>query len=145
MKRIFQILILPALLVLGLTSCSDSEWDDLPGEIRSFIDQYFNSTDISDFSESNGHYLVVIKNGSALTFDSNYSWTVIDGRGGVLPAILVSDQLPSVLYDFLVNLEATDGVYELERDFRTITVKLSDTDVLYNRQTSEITYPSASS
>lgn len=141
MKKIHLYLLLALLGTIGLSSCSSSEWDSMPERIQIFIDKYFNSTDIESYNESNGHYVVVIRNGSVLTFDSNYSWVTIDGRGGVLPQLLISDQLPEKLYNFLYNMEVTGQVYELEKTPTTIRVKLADTYLEYNISTESISYP----
>ena len=142
-NNILMRLLLLIVVTVSAAACNDSQWDELPAPIAQFIDRYFNSTDIESYTDSGSSHIVVIKNGSRLTFDSEYEWTMIDGRGGTLPQILISDQLPEALYGFLVNLEATDGVYSLSRTAYTITVQLQDTDVVYDRRSGSITYPSA--
>ena len=141
MKKIFLYLLIALLIATGMSSCTSSEWDSMPEKIQIFIDKYFNSTDIESYNETNGHYVVVIRNGSVLTFDSNYSWISIDGRGGVLPQLLISDQLPEKLYNFLLNMEETNQVYELEKSAAKIKVKLRDSYVEYDISTQTITYP----
>lgn len=134
--------ILTVIALLTLSGCDSSDWDDMPEQIQIFVDKYFNDTNIESFSDRNGRYVVVIRNSAALTFGTDYEWITVDGRGNTLPAILISDQLPQKLYDYLSNLEAVSHVYAIDRDFRTIKVKLADTSLSYNRQTEEITYSS---
>ena len=141
MKKLYLYILLAVLSAAGISSCTTSEWDSMPERIQIFIDKYFNSTNIESFSESNGHYVVVIRNGCALTFDSNYSWTIIDGRGGTLPQLLISDQLPEKLYNFLFNMEVTNRVYELDKTSTKISVKLTDTYVEYDISSQTVSYP----
>lgn len=137
--------ILTVIALLTLPGCDSSDWDDMPEQIQIFVDKYFNDTDIESFSDRNGRYVVVIRNGAAMTFGTDYEWITVDGRGNTLPSVLISDQLPQKLYDYLLNLEAVSHVYVIDRDFRTIRVQLTDTSLSYNRQTEEITYSTSSS
>lgn len=131
------ILGLVSLLVL-LSGCSDSKWGDLPSSISNFITEYFPSSAIESYSENDNEYYVKIKDGPSLIFDSSYSWTTIDGEGATLPQVLLYDELPPALYEYLQATESLTSVYRLDRNSRQYEVGLFDTAITYNIATGEI-------
>lgn len=146
MKRI-HLTILPLLCALCgmlVSSCSDDGdgWDDMPPAISRFVSQYFPTQGIQSADQlPDGGYRVKVNDGATLVFDSTPSWTSISGNGSPLPAVLIYDQLPQKLYDYLADTEQTAAVYSLARDYKTYTVGLHDTTVIFNIQTGAITYP----
>lgn len=137
MKHTFVIL---AMLLAALTSCQDSDnYKDLVDPVSSFVSQYWPNPDIESYTHPTADtYLVIIKNGPSITFDSNYKWTEIDGNGMTLPQVLLYDQLPSTLYRYLEETENTGAVFKLERTARQYSVTLLDSSLTYNTSTGEI-------
>lgn len=125
-------------IVMPLTSCSDSKWGDLPSSIANFISEYFPSSSVESYSENNGQYYVKIKNGPSIKFDSSCAWCSIDGEGAALPQVLLFDELPPALYQYLEETESLNSVYELDRDALQYEVGLFDTALTYTISTGEI-------
>ena len=136
--------LLCAICSLFAASCSDdgNGWDDMPAAISRFVSQYFPAQGIQSVNQlPDGGYRVKVNDGATLVFDSTPSWTSISGNGSPLPAVLIYDQLPQKLYDYLADTEQTTSVYSLARDYKTYTVGLHDTTIIFNIQTGAITYP----
>lgn len=125
------------LAVVMLMACSDSLWDDLPAPIARFITTYYPSASISKYSDADNQYSVVVKNGPSMTFDSDYSWTMLDGNGVPLPSIFVYNELPAV-YEFLLARDETNTVMKVEKEPRAIYITLTDQVLEYVRETGEI-------
>ncbi|MDE6460040.1 MAG: hypothetical protein K2K52_04300 [Paramuribaculum sp.] len=79
----------------------------------------------------------------SVTFNSSNSWIDVNGNGSVLPSILLYDQLPQKLYNYLLETESTEGVYRISRNSRSYHVELKDTYVDYDIKTGKIDYPTA--
>lgn len=73
-----------------------------------------------------------------MIFDSSYSWTTIDGEGATLPQVLLFDELPPALYEYLESTENLTSVYRLDRNSRQYDVGLFDTALTYTIATGEI-------
>ncbi len=140
MKRPLIIIILAILIPVAFTGCQSSDaWDSLPDPIARFVAQYFPNTGVSSYSANDGSYHVKLSSAPALTFDSDYQWTDINGRGNTLPEVLLFDQLPPALYNYLSETERLDRVYSMSRDKHTYAVVTTDTDLTYNIDTGRIT------
>lgn len=141
MKRSFILIILMFLIpVATFTGCQSSDaWDSLPDPIARFVAQYFPNTGVSSYSANDGSYHVKLSGAPALTFDSDYHWTDINGRGNTLPEVLLFDQLPPALYNYLSETERLDRVYSMSRDKHTYAVVTTDTGLNYNIDTGRIT------
>lgn len=134
MKNIICILtVLLPVYLLGLTSCHDEPWDEMPDKLSEFVSEYFGGT-IESYVENSSGYIVTIKNGAVLTFDNDMSWTDVNGRGELLPQQFLYDCLPETLYHYLEGTESLGDVYRVTRTYRQITVELSDDTVIYNTQ-----------
>lgn len=125
-------------IIMPLTGCSDGKWGDLPSSIANFVSEYFPSSSVESYSENNGQYYVKIKNGPSIKFDGTYAWCSIDGEGATLPQVLLFDELPPALYQYLEGTESLNSVYELNRDARQYEVGLFDTALTYTIATGEI-------
>lgn len=128
------IMIFGALIMCALTACSDEkdEYSELPAKIQSFVSEYFPETSVSDYSFTGNIYHVTLSESAYLEFNSVPAWTLIDGRGAVLPSMLIYDQLPSALYTYLETIDTTGSVYSLKRTKDTLTVGLLDSSVVYD-------------
>lgn len=130
-------------IVMLFSACQKSEIDSLPEDVSSFMTEYFAFQPIQSTAKTkDGGWVVSVKSGATLWFAADGNWTAIDGNGTTLPAVLIHDQVPATLWAFIVELEATENVYSLEKTGETMIVGLLDTHITYNRTTGSITYPS---
>lgn len=137
-SSIFGLLMI--LLLLVSYACSHSVWNDLPKTVANFIDFYYPGSEIKGYTVVGDKQTVTLDHSAVLVFDSKNEWTEIDGRGVVLPAMLIEDQLPSMLYKYLLETEAVHGVYKLTRTPTEILVKLSTNTIKYNRNDGSVSY-----
>nr|MDE6491155.1 hypothetical protein [Muribaculaceae bacterium] len=131
------------LLSLILTpSCSEEgvKLSDLPEAVAAFITKYYPGVAIDRFGNSANTCVVGLRDSATLTFDGKRQWTIIDGNGATLPQILVYDQTPEELYAYLEEIEATNGVYKLERAKGDYGVWLYDSYFEYYAASGEIEY-----
>lgn len=139
----FKFIIL-TLLFGVFTGCSDNtDFDELPQPIVSFITQYWPDPNVVSFTKTDKTYTVIIKNGPSLIFDSSYQWTSVNGNGLPLPEVFLFDNLPDDLYSYLSATEATDEVFSAQRDARKYTLKLLNVDVSYDIATHKVTVSDA--
>ncbi len=137
---LFAILILP--LTAMLTSCHDSDselWGEMPSKISDFVTQYFPNQQVDSYSESSSTYHVRLKDGPGMTFDKDQEWIAVNGYGMPLPQVLLFDQLPPALYNYLDETQNLDSVFSIERDSASYKVVLLDSTVTYDIDTEEIT------
>ncbi len=147
MKRLERYLniFMIALVAAGLARCSHSDlWNELPDKISYFISQYFPNSELNSVTETSDSYHVRINKGAGLTFDKDGSWTVIDGYGLPLPQVLLFDQLPPKLYDYLQETEQLNEVFSMQRDKVRYTLTLLDSDLIYDIASEEISSPAGS-
>lgn len=129
--------------VLLLAACSDTVWDQLPSSVSDFVMEYYPGADIKAYTtDADGNQTVTIKNGASITFDSDNQWTEINGNGSPLPQVMVNDQLPTALYNYIEELIAEDSVYKVSRTPRKYTVTLADSIIDYDISTGKISYAS---
>ncbi len=129
--------------VLLLAACSDTVWDQLPSSVSDFVTEYYPGADIKAYTtDADGNQTVTIKDGASVTFDSDNQWTEINGNGSPLPEVLVNDQLPATLYNYLQELIAENSVYKISRTSREYTVTLADSIIDYDVATGKISYAS---
>ena len=117
--------------------------DDLPDDISSFSSQYFPGQRVSDYSESDDGKRMELANGATIIFNDDNDWVTIDGNGSRLPEVLVYDQLPPALFQYLEEMEAANSVYKLSRTSSIYIVTLDDTYITYDIDSGTITYPKA--
>lgn len=124
----------------SIGGCDDDEsWDNLPTPISNFISQYFPGVGVSDYDVTDDTYHVKIKNGPGMTFDKTYKWISINGYGEHLPQVLMFDQLPPAMYEYIQGNGLLDGVMSMERNSRRYTLVALDTTVYYDIETGRIT------
>lgn len=129
-----------AILAAGLTNCSHSElWNEMPSDIASFVSHYFPNSELNSYSHSGNTYHVRIDDGPGLTFGANYAWIAIDGYGMPMPQVLLFDQLPPKLYDYLQETEQLNSVFSMERDKDYYTLTLLDSMLRYTIATGAMT------
>ncbi|MDE6301439.1 MAG: hypothetical protein K2M19_06950 [Muribaculaceae bacterium] len=127
--------ILPLLIVAlpALWSCQSSDiYSELPEPLQHFMSKYWPNPAIEAFTPTyDGGYTVTVKNGVTATFNSEYSWTDINGDGLPLPQMLLSDQLPAKLYDYIEGAEMLNQVFVISRNFAEYNVTLLNSSLKY--------------
>lgn len=141
-KRLW--LIMPALLgvlmIFGTFSCRQSEeWNEMPDNVADFVEHYFPTYEVSNFTKGTNSYHVRLDNGPGLTFDRNGDWVAIDGYGMPLPQVLLFDQLPPKMYGYLQETEVLNGVFSIERDAAAYSATLLESTLRYIIATGELT------
>lgn len=147
MKKITNLL---SLIVLGmivvLGACSSDAAEELPSAVSQFTTQYFPGLGVKSYNElSDGGCVVQLSGGPTLRFNSDYKWIDIDGNGVRLPQVLMYDQLPTELYEYLQATEQQSDVFVLKRDKYYYKLTVTDTVLTYDTATGKVTYPGASS
>lgn len=147
MNRLEKFLLIPLVIgIIILGGCSNNLWDEVPTPITSFIEQYYPGSGVSGVVQTaDGGYKVTINNGATLVFDSEYSWISVDGNGVRLPEVLVYNQLPPALYNYLQGIEQQDMVFKMSRDSKFYKLTMEDTVITYDIVSGKITYPDGSS
>lgn len=128
-------LILFLIIGIFIAGCSHEEYDKTPGELTRFISRYWPDPNIESCTNPGGDkWVVIIKNGPTLTFDSKYEWTQINGNGMPLPDIVMYDQLPEPLYAYLVSGSFIGQVFSISRTPRLYTVKVLKFTITYDTE-----------
>lgn len=143
MKKHFNLVLMSLLgLLIVMGACSNDAYDELPGSLSSFIAQYFPGLKVKSYNELNDDTQVVqLSGGPTLKFDAENKWTDIDGNGAALPQVLMYDQLPPQLYDYLQSTEQQNDVTAVKRDRYYYKLTMADTVITYDIATGDITYP----
>ena len=139
-KAFFCAAVLMAAFTAALASCSNSElWDKLPDKASTFINQYYPMSQLQAVTETDGSYHVRLDNGPGITFTSDGSWTAVNGYGLPLPQVMLFDQLPPRLYDYLQESENLNSVFSMERSSTKYVVELLTNTVTYDVATNTLT------
>ncbi len=138
--RLLLAVLMCSALVWTAGGCSHRDlWDDVPGPVAEFLNQYFPYSELQSVTESGSNYHIRIDDGPGLTFDYTYSWIAIDGYGMPLPQVLLFDQLPPRLYDYLQETEQLNCVFSMERNKEYYILTLLDSSLKYTIATGEMT------
>lgn len=131
LKLYIRALLLAA--IAGLASCSNSDlWDELPQKVTDFINQYFPNSELQSVNTGTTGVTVRIDNGPGMSFDTDSEWTDINGYGMPLPQVLLYDQLPEKLYDYLQETENMGSVFQLSRKGKIYTVRLLNSSLTFD-------------
>lgn len=133
-------LLFSVLLATNLTGCHNAElWDELPAEISSFVNQYFPNSELESVEHSVGSgYHVRIKNGPGMSFDTAMAWTSVNGYGLPLPQVLLFNQLPPRMYEYLQETDQLNAVFSITRQDDVYTATLLQTTLTYDVRTGEL-------
>lgn len=143
--RAMAMTVLAAVFCVLPVSCDNSElWDEVPGEITTFINQYFPNSALESVTHTGKSYHIRIKNGPGMAFDTDYEWTDVNGYGMPLPQVLLFDQLPPRLYDYLQETEQLNAVFSMSRDGDKYTITLLSSSLQYDTSTGQLTGSDAS-
>ncbi|MBD5242950.1 MAG: hypothetical protein HDS08_07375 [Bacteroides sp.] len=141
-QSISSLLVILLTTILTLGACNNDVNEELRPSISTFITRYFPMESVQTYTEnSNGTYTVIIHNGTEILFDANQEWTSISGRGNTLPEVLIEDQCPSPLVQYITEMEFLDQVYELSRTNNSYHVVFLNTYIDYSTDDGKITYP----
>lgn len=132
------------IIVVLMGACGNNEWDEMPTPIQKFVNQYYPLSEVRSYATSTSGSSVDLKDSALLRFDSSYEWTLVDGRGQQLPNVLLYDQLPPALYNYLLTMEANEGVYSIERDGGKVSAQLLSMKVDYDEVSGDITESASS-
>lgn len=143
MKKHFNLVLMSLLgLLIVMGACSNDAYDELPGTVSSFIAQYFPGLKVKSYSQlKDDSQIVQLSGGPTLKFDADNQWTEIDGNGSMLPQVLMYDQLPTQLYDYLQSTEQQSDVAAVKRDRYYYKLTMTDTVITYEISTGDISYP----
>lgn len=120
--------------------CHNSDlWSELPEDISHFISQYYPNSEVQSYTRNAGIYHVRLDDGPGLTFDSSYQWTDIDGYGMPLPQVLLFDQLPPKIYQYLQETDQLNAVFAVSRDSTEYALTLLDQNLRYDIASGELT------
>lgn len=141
MTRTLRSIAVALMALTALASCHETEGDaDLPKEATDFISKYFPLSYVSSKEElPSGSFEVKMTRGATLIFDSEGSWTDLQGNGDVLPPMIAFDYFPSPLYDYIESKEQVDAIYSVSRTELIYDVLLFDTRLTYDIQTAKVT------
>ena len=125
----------------AMPSCHDNDVDnEIPEPVSAFITRYFPFSEMDTYTQSGSTGFVKIKDGPGITFGGkpDYSWIEINGYGVPLPQILIYDQVPAQLYQYLEEMESTEAVYIMHRDRKAYTLTLFDSTITYDIATGKV-------
>ncbi|MDE5629520.1 MAG: hypothetical protein K2I69_08170 [Muribaculaceae bacterium] len=142
--RIINMILLACAMWIMPASCDNADlWNEVPGEIAEFVNNYYPMSRLQSFSHSDQTYHLRIENGPGMTFNNNYNWITVDGYGMPLPQVMLFDQLPPALYNYLQETERLDAVFSINHNTDnkndSYTAELIDTSVSYDVITGKLT------
>ena len=141
-KNSFGLIALMA-LVLMMGACNEDDYNELPDSVARFVSEYYPFTEVSGYTMSEGNYVVDMKNGATLVFDSSLAWIDVNGNGSAIPETFIYNCLPETLYRYIQEMGLVQSVYRVTRNSEYITVYTIDTYFRYDIASLQITYPSA--
>ncbi len=128
------------LVTLLLASCHNMDkWDEVPQDINDFVTQYYPGVAYSSFSETGSGYSLRLRNGPAITFNSNCDWTSINGYGMPVPQVFLFDRMPPALYQYLEENTVLNDVFYVSRDAKEYVLETSQDKIVYTIETGDIT------
>lgn len=123
------------LLAVSVQSCSDDDdtyYNLMPSKIQEFVVRYYPNPTVENVTHTDSDWLVILKDGPSLRFNSVQDWYSVDGNGMPLPEVFVFDQLPEPLYRYLSETQNTQNVFAVERTKTTYTVTLLASELKYD-------------
>jgi hypothetical protein len=126
-----------SLIVVAVTfaSCNDDDEqvvNPLPHKIQKFISAYFPGQAVASYDIQDGCYTVNLYNSASIEFDTAMAWVKVDGHGGTLPQLLLYDQLPTKLYEYLELNNTLDEVFSMSRASNVYTLDVLDGLITYD-------------
>lgn len=139
--RSFILAAVATMLGTGITSCSNEQsqlWNEVPPEISRFINDYYPNSALDAVTFYKDIYHIRLKNGPGLTFNDKEQWIAVNGYGMPLPEVLLFDQLPPSLFNYLQETEQLGSVFSLSRDKNIYTVTLLNRSLRFNASNEEL-------
>ena len=112
----------------------------MPQDIQKFVAKYYPGSIIESYSDDASGYHVTIKDGASITFSTPSSWQSVNGNGVVPPSVFIENEMPPVLYRYLLETEGVGGVYVATRDARVYRLQMFDSELAYNISTEQVSY-----
>lgn len=138
-RNTITVLMIMVVAVISLVSCSSSvDPDNLPTPVRTFVLKYFQDQPIASWSDVTTNYQVNMKNGATLVFDSKGAWVSVNGNGSPLPQMMMRDELPAALFQYLEDNGVTADVYSMIRNAKTYKLTMRTTVITYTIATGDI-------
>ena len=138
--RLAAAIIVAFFLPFAPAGCHNAElWGEMPADVASFITRYFPSGQLQSYTHNAGVYHVRIDDGPGMTFDEDEQWLAVDGYGMPLPQVLLFDQLPPAVYNYLQETEQLNSVFSISRDKGKYTIALLNSNLYYDTATGMLT------
>lgn len=139
MKRITMLLTGIFGLILGACSSNDEVYNNMPQDITYFVAQYYPSSKVETFTQTDERYRVVLDDGPTIVFDKTCSWEMLNGNGSTVVQNFLFNELPPEMYEYLQSTNALNEVFSVSRDSKEYTVVLLDSTLTYDIATGKIT------
>lgn len=127
-------------LVRITTACSQNNdlWSRVPTQIARFVDRYYPNSQLQSYDHSGATYHLRLSNGPGMTFDASYSWVDVDGYGMPLPQVMLFDQLPPALYEYLQATSQLNSVFSMERDVPEYRLSMLNSTITFSAETGQL-------
>ena len=130
MKKILSRLVIAlfAVQVVSAQGVTNQDVNQLPQKARTFINQHFGNTSVSNIkmdnamSQNNRKYEVMFANGAEVEFDQNGDWKEIDTRGQAIPTAII----PMNVGDYVKTNYATQSINKIKKDGNEVKVELNN-------------------
>lgn len=133
--RVLYGLLVICFFVLSVQSCSDDDdkyFNLMPTKIREFVVQYYPNPTVDNVIHNSDGWLVILKDGPSMQFNSTQDWYSVDGNGMPLPEVFVFDQFPEPLYRYLSETQNTLNVFAVSRSKSSYMITLLDSKLKYD-------------
>lgn len=120
MKKLFFILLVPALFASCLFGDYSLAYEDLPNDAKAFLNTHFYGNSITWIEQDSNEFEVDLKDGTEITFDSNGQWISVE-RNGALPITFIPDAIvTSIATTYpnigIIGIEKESSYYDVELD-----------------------------
>lgn len=115
-------------LSVGIAMADDRPitFGQLPMPAQEFLKEYFPNVEVMLVTQDDDllykDYGVTLKNGTSIDFDSNGHWQEVRVSSGMVPIKII----PKGIADYVARNYAEEQVVSVERDRKTVEVKLSN-------------------
>jgi len=92
---------------------------DLPQNAQQFLQQYFNDINVLSVKLDDGHYEVVLNNGTEIEFNRKGEWKEVDCKTTAVPVGIIPDNITTYVLTnfpdkFIVKIDRDNKDYEIE-------------------------------
>lgn len=106
------------------SAATPEKYDRLPDKARTFISEYFGSSDIASVKKEQfpTEYEVVFRSGAKAEFDADGEWMEVDCRSEAVPSVIV----PQPIREYVNEKYPNQKIVGVSRDRRGYDVELSN-------------------